>query len=57
MKLISYIIVIFGWISIWGIFDIMIDDKTIDEKIKLYSAILGIIVIIVCCFPDILHHI
>lgn len=57
MKVISIIIVVFLWMAVWGIFDIFTEDKTNDEKIKIYIVILGIIICIICFFPDILYHI
>ena len=55
MLLISALVIIFWWIAIWGIFDIYTENKTKDEKIKIYMIIIGIIFIIICFFPKLIH--
>lgn len=56
MLLISALVIIFWWIAIWGIFDIYTENKTKDEKIKIYMVIIGIIFIIICFFPKLIHN-
>jgi hypothetical protein len=56
MLFLPAITVIFWWIAIWGLFEVYTEDKTKDEKIKLYLIILGIIIVLICFFPKLLHR-
>ena len=48
--------VLFWWIAIWGVFDILIEHKSNDEKMKIYTAIIVVIAIIIIIFPHMLDH-
>jgi hypothetical protein len=56
MQFFTALIVVFWWISIWGIFEIYTEDKTKEEKMKIYLIILGLIIIFTCFFPKIIHQ-
>ena len=56
MLLIPALVIIFWWIAIWGIFDIYTENKTKDEKFKIYMVIIGIIIVIICFFPKLIHN-
>jgi hypothetical protein len=55
MYVLATFAVVFFWIAIWGLFDTYTEHLTKDEKTKLYLVILGIIIVIVCFFPKVLH--
>jgi hypothetical protein len=57
MKVIAVIIVVFWWIAIWGIFDILTEHKSKYEKMEIYTAIIVTIIIIIIIFPHMLDHI
>lgn len=57
MTIIFATLAILWWIAIWGLFDIMTQHYTDDEKVKLYLIMLGFVVIIVCFFPKFIDHI
>jgi len=54
MKLVYALIVIFWWISIWGLTTELISDMTKEERIKIYLAIIAFIGAILYFFPHIL---
>lgn len=56
MLLIPAIIVVLWWIAIWGLFDLYTENKTRDEKIKIYLILLGLITIIICFFPQLIRR-
>ena len=56
MPIIPAILAIAWWIAIWGLFDIYTEDKTKDEKIKIYLVMLGVVFSIVLFFPHLLHR-
>lgn len=55
MKVAMTLVVIFFWIAIWGLFDTYTENTTREDKIRMYLVILGIIVVIVCFFPQVLN--
>ena len=56
MQFIWAILIIFWWIAIWGLFDMYTENKTKNEKIKIYLIILGIITSIVCFHPQLIKR-
>ena len=56
MKIIAAIMILFWWIAIWGVFDILTEHKSNDEKMKIYTAIIVTIIIIIIIFPHMLDH-
>jgi hypothetical protein len=56
MPFLAAILVVFWWIAIWGLFEAYTENKSRDEKIKLYLIILGIIIVFVCFFPKLIHR-
>ena len=56
MLLIPAIIVVLWWIAVWGLFDLYTENKTRDEKLKIYLVLLGIITVIVCFFPHLIRR-
>lgn len=48
--------ILFWWISTWGIFDILTQHKSNDEKMEIYTAIIVVIAIIIIIFPHMLDH-
>jgi len=56
MQIAFAIIAVFWWIALWGLSDIMVEDWTRESKIKLYTATLVCIGIIVWLFPDIVKR-
>jgi len=56
MQLISAILIIFWWIAVWGLFDIYTENKTKDEKIKIYFIILGIVTAFICFYPQLINR-
>ena len=54
MQFIYAILVIFWWISMWGIFDIYTEDKTRDEKLQIYVILLGIVLLVAAFYPGFL---
>jgi hypothetical protein len=56
MPIIPAILAVFWWIAIWGLFDIYTENKTKNQKIKIYLVLLGIIFVIVCFFPWLLYR-
>ena len=57
MQFIWAILIIFWWIAIWGLFDMYTENKTKNEKIKIYLIILGIIISIICFNPQLIKRI
>jgi uncharacterized membrane protein len=55
MKVATTLVVIFFWIAIWGLFDTYTENKSKEDRIQMYLLILGIIVVIVCFFPQVLN--
>jgi hypothetical protein len=56
MPIIPAILAVFWWIAIWGLFEIFTEHKTRDEKMKIYLVILGILIVLVCFFPTLVHR-
>lgn len=56
MNIVPVVLGVFWWIAIWGLFDIYTENKTTDEKIKIYLVLLGILIVILCFFPKWINH-
>ena len=56
MTIIFAILATLWWLSIWGIFEILTDKYTNDEKMKLYLLMLGVIIVVICFFPKVINH-
>lgn len=56
MTIIFATLAILWWIAIWGIFEIITQDYTDNEKLKLYFIMLGFVIIIFCFFPKFIDH-
>jgi len=54
MRLIAVLLVLFGWIAVWGLFDIYTDKKTENEKIKIYISMISIIIISILICPKLI---
>lgn len=54
MQIAFALIVVFWWIAIWGLSDLLTETWTREEKLRLYVAMLIFVAIIVTVFPDIL---
>ena len=57
MKLLYALLVIFWWLSIWGLFELYIEHETKAIKTKIYVGIITIILIILYAKPHILDYI
>lgn len=55
MKVATTLVVIFFWIAIWGLFDTYTENTSKEDKVRMYLVILGIIIVIVCFFPQVLN--
>jgi hypothetical protein len=56
MRLLVVVMVIFFWISIWGLSDILVTRWTSEEKITYYLSILAVIAVIVITDPTLVRH-
>lgn len=56
MNIVPVVLGVFWWIAIWGLFDIYTENKTTDEKIKIYLVLLGILIVLLCFFPKWINH-
>ena len=56
MTIIFAILATLWWLSIWGIFEILTDKYTNDEKMKLYLLMIGVIIVVICFFPKVINH-
>jgi fucose 4-O-acetylase-like acetyltransferase len=56
MQIAFAIIAVFWWIAMWGLSDIMVEDWARESKIKLYTATLICVGIIVWLYPDIVKR-
>lgn len=54
MQIAFAIVAVFWWIAIWNLMDIMVEDWTREQQIKLYVAMLVGVAIIVYLFPEML---
>lgn len=56
MKFIIALLIVFWWIALWNIFDIYTEDKTKNEKLCIYFIMLGIVIAVLCLFPEFVNH-
>ena len=56
MRLLYALLVIFWWLSIWGLFDLYIENETRATKTKIYVGMIVIILIILYAKPHILDY-
>ena len=54
MQIAFALIVIFWWIAIWGLSDLLTEQWTREQKLRLYVAMLVVVAIVVIIFPEIL---
>jgi hypothetical protein len=56
MQILFAVIVIFWWIAIWGLKDILVEDWTREQQIYLYVSMMSFVAISVFLFPDIIRR-
>jgi hypothetical protein len=56
MPIIPALLAVFWWIAIWGLFDIYTEDKSKNQKIKIYLIMLGMLIAILCFFPNLINR-
>ena len=56
MQILFAVIVIFWWIAIWGLKDILVEDWTREQQIYLYVTMMSFVAIFVFLFPDIIKR-
>jgi hypothetical protein len=54
MQIAFALIAVFWWIAIWNLMDIMVEDWSREQQIKLYVAMLVGVAVAVFFFPDML---
>jgi hypothetical protein len=56
MQILFAVIVIFWWIAIWGLKDILVEDWSREQQIYLYVSMMSFVAIFVFLFPDIIKR-
>ncbi len=56
MQILFAIIVVFWWIAIWGLKDILVEDWSREQQIYLYVSMMSFVTIFVLLFPDIIKR-
>ena len=49
------LLVVFWWIAVWGLSDLLTENWTREQKFRLYVSILVVIGIVLAVFPEILY--
>jgi hypothetical protein len=56
MQIAFALVVVFWWIAIWGLSDLLTETWTRDEKLCYYAAMLVIVTAVIIMFPKILSR-
>ena len=56
MRLLFIIMVIFFWVSIWGLSDAFVDNWPKKDKIKYYLSLLAVISLLLFLNPKLIQH-
>jgi hypothetical protein len=56
MQIAFALIVIFWWVAIWGLIDLMVEDWSRKQRFMLYVAMIAIILVTMWIFPDFVHR-